>query len=61
MSSPGSGAPGTSNSTVPFRVQTGVPDPYRVASQNRTYTRYLGIATEIIPAFTEEARKIKAG
>jgi len=38
----------TSGSTVPFRIQTLVPDPYRVASQNRTYTRYLAIATEII-------------
>ena len=38
---------GISSATVPFRIQTGVPDPYRVASQNRTYTRYVGIATEV--------------
>ncbi len=41
----------TSNSTVPFRVQTGVPDPYRMQPATgapRTYTRYLGIATELI-------------
>lgn len=39
---------GTSSATVPFRVQTGVPDPYRVPSQNRTYTRYVGVAYEVI-------------
>lgn len=38
---------GISSATVPFRIQTGVADPYRVASQNRTYTRYVGIATEV--------------
>ncbi len=38
----------TSNSTVPFRIQTGVLDPYRIPAQNRTYTRYLGIATDLI-------------
>jgi iron complex outermembrane receptor protein len=41
----------TSNSTVPFRIQTLVLDPYRVQPATgtpRTYTRYLGIATEII-------------
>jgi iron complex outermembrane recepter protein len=40
----------TSNSTVPFRVQTGVLDPYRTQPATgapRTYTRYVGIATEI--------------
>lgn len=39
---------GTSSATVPFRIQTGVADPYRVASQNRTYTRYVGVAYEVI-------------
>ncbi|MBI5380497.1 MAG: TonB-dependent receptor [Opitutae bacterium] len=39
---------GMSQATVPFRIQTLTPDPYRVPSQNRTYTRYAGIATEII-------------
>jgi iron complex outermembrane recepter protein len=41
----------TSNSTVPFRIQTGVLDPYRVQPATgtpRTYNRYVGIATEII-------------
>jgi len=38
---------GISSATVPFRIQTGVADPYRTPSQNRTYTRYVGIATEI--------------
>ena len=41
----------TSNSTVPFRIQTGVLDPYRVQPATgtpRTYTRYLGIATDLI-------------
>jgi iron complex outermembrane recepter protein len=41
----------TSNSTVPFRIQPGVLDPYRVQPATgtpRTYNRYLGIATEII-------------
>lgn len=41
----------TSNSTVPFRIQTLVLDPYRVQPATgtpRTYTRYLGIATEVI-------------
>lgn len=41
----------TSNSTVPFRIQTLVLDPYRVQPATgtpRTYTRYLGIATEIL-------------
>ncbi len=41
----------TSNSTVPFRIQTLVLDPYRVQPATgtpRTYTRYLDIATEII-------------
>ena len=41
----------TSNSTVPFRIQTGVLDPYRVQPATgapRTYNRYMGIATEII-------------
>lgn len=38
---------GISSATVPFRIQTGVPDPYRVASQNRTYTRYVGVAKEV--------------
>ncbi|WP_414660899.1 TonB-dependent siderophore receptor [Horticoccus sp. 23ND18S-11] len=41
----------TSNSTVPFRIQPGVLDPYRVQpaiGTPRTYNRYVGIATEII-------------
>jgi iron complex outermembrane recepter protein len=38
----------TSGSTVPFRIQAGAPDPYRVPSQNRTYNRYVAIATEVI-------------
>ncbi len=41
----------TSNSTVPFRIQTGVLDPYRLQPATgaaRTYNRYVGIATEII-------------
>ena len=38
----------TSGSTVPFRLQTGVPDPYRLPSQNRTYNRYVAIATEVM-------------
>lgn len=36
-----------SSAIVPFRIQTGVRDPYRVPSQNRTYNRYVGIATEV--------------
>jgi iron complex outermembrane recepter protein len=38
----------TSNSTVPFLIIPGVPDPYRIPSQNRTYNRYGGIATSIM-------------
>jgi outer membrane receptor protein involved in Fe transport len=41
----------TSNSTVPFRIQPGVLDPYRIQPATgapRTYNRYVGIATEII-------------
>ena len=41
----------TSNSTVPFRIQSGVLDPYRLQPATgapRTYNRYVGIATEII-------------
>ena len=41
----------TSNSTVPFRIQPGVLDPYRIQPATgtpRTYNRYAGIATEII-------------
>ena len=41
----------TSNSTVPFRIQTGVLDPYRVQPATgtpRTYNRYVGIATEVM-------------
>jgi outer membrane receptor protein involved in Fe transport len=41
----------TSNSTVPFRVEVGVLDPYRVQPATgapRTYNRYVGIATELI-------------
>ncbi len=41
----------TSNSTVPFRIQPGVLDPYRVQPATgapRTYNRYAGIATELI-------------
>lgn len=41
---------GISSATVPFRIQTGVIDPYRVqptSGSPRTYTRYVGIATEI--------------
>jgi iron complex outermembrane recepter protein len=36
-----------SSANVPFLVQT-VSDPYRVASQNRTYNRYVRLATELI-------------
>lgn len=41
----------TSNSTVPFRIQAGVLDPYRLqplTGTPRTYNRYVGIATEIL-------------
>ncbi|MEO5961116.1 MAG: TonB-dependent receptor [Opitutaceae bacterium] len=41
----------TSNSTVPFRIQAGFLDPYRVQPATgtpRTYNRYVAIATEII-------------
>lgn len=41
----------TSNSTVPFIIQTGVLDPYRVQPATgtpRTYNRYVRIATELI-------------
>jgi outer membrane receptor protein involved in Fe transport len=41
----------TSGSTVPFRIQTGVLDPYRVQPATgapRTYNRYVGIATEVM-------------
>ncbi len=41
----------TSNSTVPFRIQTGMLDPYRLQTATgapRTYNRYVGIATEIL-------------
>lgn len=36
-----------SSANVPFLVQT-VSDPYRVASQNRTYNRYVRLATELM-------------
>jgi iron complex outermembrane receptor protein len=36
------------NATIPFAIQTGVPDPYRVATQNRTYTRYTRLADELL-------------
>lgn len=42
---------GISMATVPFRIQTLVLDPYRnqpATGTPRTYTRYVGIATEII-------------
>ncbi|HEY0946355.1 MAG TPA: TonB-dependent receptor [Opitutaceae bacterium] len=41
---------GISSATVPFRIQTGVLDPYRVQPATgtpRTYTRYVGIAEEV--------------
>ncbi|HRE08032.1 MAG TPA: TonB-dependent receptor [Opitutaceae bacterium] len=37
---------GISSATVPFRVQTGTPDPYRTTA-NRTYTRYVAVAEEV--------------
>jgi iron complex outermembrane receptor protein len=36
-----------SSANVPFLVQT-ASDPYRVASQNRTYNRYVRLATELM-------------
>lgn len=36
-----------SSANVPFLVQT-TADPYRVASQNRTYNRYVRLATELM-------------
>lgn len=36
-----------SSANVPFVIQA-VSDPYRVASQNRTYNRYVGLATELM-------------
>ncbi len=41
---------GISSATVPFRIQTGVLDPYRVqpaTGARRTYTRYVDVATEV--------------
>jgi len=37
---------GISSAIVPFRIQTGTPDPYRT-TPNRTYTRYVGVAKEV--------------
>jgi len=36
-----------SSASVPFMIQA-VSDPYRVASQNRTYNRYVRLATELM-------------
>jgi outer membrane receptor protein involved in Fe transport len=36
------------NANAPFIVQTGVSDPYRTPSQNRTYTRYVALATYLL-------------
>lgn len=47
---------GLSSATVPFRIQTGVLDPYRqqpTSGTARTYTRYVGIATEIFDFNTQ--------
>lgn len=38
---------GISSAIVPFVIQSGTPDPYRVSTQNRTYNRYTGIAMEV--------------
>ncbi|PTX96651.1 TonB-dependent receptor [Opitutus sp. ER46] len=44
---------GTSSAGVPFRIQTGTPDPYRLPAQKRTYNRYVGVAYEIIDFNTQ--------